>query len=113
MIDLSEIESIYLYSGYIDMRKGINGLIGLSSEIAGEGMGHKLFVFCGKRKDSLKILEMDYDGFWLYQKKLVTGRFNWPKKGNEIMPIDKRQLKWLLDGLPVVQKSAHRNVLHP
>lgn len=108
MISLEKIESIYLWTGYIDMRKSFNGLIGLAeSVVSKEEMGQKLFIFCGKRKNSIKVLEMDGDGWWLYQKKLVTGKFQWPKNANELMAIDKRQLLWLLDGLSPVQPKAH------
>ncbi len=114
MIDLTKIEAIYLYPGTTDMRKGINGLLGLASSfIDKNNMGNKLFIFCGKDKRNLKILEMDYDGFWLYQKRLVTGKFKWPKSISDTNIIDKRQLLWLLDGLSVVQPTAHKNVLNP
>ena len=47
MIELSRIESIYLWTGYIDMRKGFNGLIALAESIVPhESIGHRLFIFC-------------------------------------------------------------------
>lgn len=112
MIDLSKIDGIYLFSGFTDLRKGINGYIGLASTIMDKKqMPHKLFIFCGRNKRSLKILEMDYDGWWLYTKKLVTGKFMWPKEIEGKKLIDKRQLSWLLDGLNCVQKTAHNQPL--
>lgn len=114
MIDLSNIEGIYLYCGTTDMRKGINGLVGLTQEIIEKkDMAHRLFIFCGKDKRNLKILEMDYDGYWLYQKRLVTGKFKWPKSSEDSIVIEKRQLQWLLEGLSIIQPTAHKNVLNP
>ena len=114
MIDLSKIEGIYLYTEITDMRKGITGLLGLvTSFISKTDMGNRLFIFCGKDKRNIKILQMDYDGYWLYQKRLVTGKFKWPKSSDGTVIIDKRQLLWLLDGLSIVQKSAHQNILNP
>lgn len=112
MISLDGIASIYLWTGYIDMRKGFNGLIALAqSAVAKESMGHRLFLFCGRRKRSIKVLEMDTDGWWLYQKRLVTGKFDWPKDTGGIMTLDRRQLSWLLQGLSPVQPKAHDSVM--
>ena len=114
MIDLSKIEAIYLWAGPTDMRKGVNGLVGLAQGIMEtDKMAHRLFIFCGRNKRNIKILEVDYDGYWLYQKALVTGKFRWPKTGEGVAMIDKRQLQWLLEGLSPLQPTAHANVLYP
>lgn len=108
MIDLDRIEGIYLYQGITDMRRGINSLAALASTVMEKkDMLHRLFVFCGRDKRTLKILEMDVDGYWLYQKKCTTGKFTWPKPENGVVTIDKRQFSWLLDGLSQVQPKAH------
>ena len=113
MIDLGKVEGIYLQAGTTDMRKGITGLLGLAEQIVGkEDMAHRLFLFCGRDKRNIKIQETDYDGYWLYQKRLVTGKFAWPKAKDSVTSIDNRQLKWLLEGLSVIQPTAHENVLH-
>ena len=57
MIELEGINSIYLWTGYIDMRKGFNGLIALAESIVSrESVGHLLFIFCGRHKRSIKAL---------------------------------------------------------
>lgn len=109
MIDLKDIEGIYLYKGNTDMRMGIFGLSALAQTIIPvNDMRRRLFIFCGKTKKSVKILELDYDGWWLYQKRLINGKYVWPKNMDENTMIDKRQLQWLLDGLSIVQKYAHK-----
>lgn len=114
MIDTSKIEAIYVWSGPTDMRKGVNGLVGLAqSVIEREQMAHRLFIFCGRNKRNIKILEVDYDGYWLYQKVLVTGKFQWPKTEKGNLMIDRRQLDWLLQGLSMIQPKAHENVFYP
>lgn len=109
MIDLEHIDGIYLFTGATDMRCGIETLSALVSQLMDNKaeLKNKLFVFCSKDKRNLKVIEIDYDGWWLYQKKLVTGKFKWPKKQEDCYMIDKRQLMWLLDGLSVMQKTAH------
>ena len=53
---------VYIYCGYTNMGKSINGLLMLVQE----SFTLSLFVFCNKNRDRLKILEWDGDGFWLY-----------------------------------------------
>jgi len=71
--------------------------------------GH-LFVFCNRQKDKLKILRWDTNGFWLYYRRLERGRFKWPVQSSPGLSITRRQLQWLLDGLSIEQKQAHRAV---
>ena len=48
------------------MRKAINGLSVLVQEAGmGDLMGPHLFVFCGKRRDVIKVLYFDRSGFCL------------------------------------------------
>lgn len=35
-------------------------------------------------------------------------KFQWPKNEGEVRDITKRQMEWLLDGLQIDQKKAHR-----
>lgn len=100
---LSEFIKVYVHREPVDMRKQINGL----SEIVqlsgmGDLMGENLFVFCGKRKHSIKILYFDKSGFALWQKRLEEGKFIWPKKiADEVIHITPEQLSWLLEGYDV------------
>jgi transposase len=68
----------------------------------GELMGPNLFVFCGKRRHSIKILYFDKSGFALWQKRLEKERFAWPKKHeSEVVRLTPSQMQWLLDGYDV------------
>ena len=99
MIDLSEIRGIYLYPGFTDMRCGIRTLtIKVAASFGPEEYKKSLFVFCGRNKHSIKILEIDDDGTWLYQKRFHDGRFRWPKKGESAtVSLTRRQIQWLLE----------------
>lgn len=114
MINLEKIEAIYLFTGKTDLRASINGLSMIIQEsFPIEMIRNKLFVFCNKDKRNIKVIELDYDGFWLYQKKLHRGKFRWPKycESSQTMSIDKRQFRWLLDGLELIQKYAHEDIV--
>ena len=101
---------IYLAQEPVDMRKSINGLIILVE--AGfnlDPFSSALFVFANRQRNRIKILQWDFNGFWLHNKRLESGRFQWPvKHGCEVISVDRRQLGWLLDGLSIQQTKAHR-----
>jgi transposase len=72
------------------------------------------FVFCNRDRDKLKLLRWDHNGFWLYYRRLERGRFQWPRSvataTEPTQIVDRRQLAWLLDGLNLEQKRAHKPV---
>ena len=104
---------VYLAPGFTDMRKSIDGLALIVSEVqALNPLSESLFVFCNRARDKLKILHWQNNGFWLYYRRLEKGRFNWPQARvtDHSMTISRRQLNWLLDGLPIHQKKAHPQI---
>ena len=105
---------VYLAAGATDMRKSINGLALIVSEVMELApFSESLFVFCNRECNKLKILHWQTNGFWLYYRRLEKGQFNWPGVDHPARPValTQRELNWLLDGLPIEQKTAHK-VLH-
>ena len=102
---------VYLAMGFTDMRKSINGLSVLVSEYLelNPFSGH-LFVFCNRKRDMVKILYWDQNGFCLWHKKLEKHIFPWPDSKDQIKTIGKRELSWLLDGIDIHQKHAHKSL---
>lgn len=98
-----DFKGVYLHRDPVDMRKAINGLSVLVQEAGiGNLMGPYLFVFCGKRRDVIKVLYFDKSGFCLWQKRLEREKFPWPKKSNvENIQLSTEQFIWLLDGYDV------------
>ncbi len=61
-----------------DFRKGIDGLAGLCRNILREDpFSGCVFVFRNRRATAIKVLVYDGQGFWLCQKRLSQGRFQW------------------------------------
>ncbi len=57
MMRPSEEIEVYLYRGIVDMRKSINGLSAIVEEELGlSPFAPKLFVFCNRKRDKIKIL---------------------------------------------------------
>lgn len=104
---------VYLACGHTDMRKSINGLSAIvEGSFKLDPFSEAVFVFCNRSRDRLKILEWDGDGFWLYVKRLETGRFKWPVESpNETtMDLTGEELSLLLDSPKVIQKIRRKEV---
>lgn len=111
MIDLTKIENIYIIPGYTDMRKQADGLLSTISINNShlETKPNQLYIFCGKSRTIIKILEVDDTGVWIYYKRLNADKFIWPRDTN-ISLVEKRQLLWFLQGLNITQKTAHKAI---
>ena len=104
---------IYIACGHTDFRKQIEGLVAMVN------LQFKLdpfsdqcaFIFCNKKKNSIKVLRYDKNGFILASKKLLDEmKFQWPKDAAETKEITSQQLEWLLQGLSMEQKKALHTV---
>jgi len=104
---------IYLAVGSTDMRKAINGLSILVEDVLELNplSGH-LFAFCNKRRNMVKILYWDRNGFCLWHKRLEKHVFTWPESHEQILQLDVRELNWLLEGLDIRQAKAHESLCY-
>ena len=94
MLNIPASTKIFICTQPVDMRFSFDGLAGLVHAHFGMSplSGH-LFVFFSKRRDRMKILAWDVDGFVLYYKRLEKGTFCWVDKlqllpGSEILSTD-------------------------
>jgi transposase len=112
MLNSLDGTAVYLAAGDTDIRKSIDALAAIvSQEFDLDLFSNSLFVFCNRRRDKLKILYWDHNGFWLYYRRLERGHFRWPKlSGARTLCVSRRQLGWLLDGLTLEQHQAHAPV---
>ncbi|MCW4344098.1 MAG: IS66 family insertion sequence element accessory protein TnpB [Candidatus Thiodiazotropha endolucinida] len=98
---------VFLYSEPVDMRKSINGLATLvEQEMALSPFDRKLFVFCNRGRDKVKLLYWERNGFVLWYKRLEKFRFQWHW---DSMPshIDGDLLNRLLDGYDIRPPQPH------
>lgn len=100
---------IYLAREPVDLRKSIDGLSLLVSQVLGQDpFSAQLFVFVNRRRDKLKALSWDQNGFVLYYNRLERGHFRGPviPAGQTALVIEYRQLQWLRSGLSIEQRQA-------
>lgn len=64
------------------------------------------YVFSNRRRDWVKILGWERNGFWLLLKRLEKDRFIWPSA--EAAPtLTAEQLHWLLEGIDIAVVQRH------
>lgn len=91
---------VFLAPGATDLRKSINGLSALVEEnMRLDPFTGYLFGFCNQRRDLIKLLYWDRNGFALWMKRLEQDRFAWPVAAVQTLDLTGRELRWLLDGL--------------
>jgi transposase len=106
--DISNVQSIYIICGHTDMRKSIDGLCAIvQNELKMNPFDTSLYLFCGKKRDRIKALLYEKDGFILFYKRLTgQGNYKWPRNQLEVRNLTWREFSWLLDGLEIDQPKA-------
>jgi len=107
MLSLSSRQRYFLYRGVTDMRKGFNGLSGLvRSHMSQDLLSGDVFIFLNKRRDRIKLLVWDRNGFVVWYKVLEQGTFELPGAGNDTLELSWTDLQLLLEGIEI--KSVRR-----
>lgn len=106
---MDHTEHIYLAIGATDFRKQVEGLVAIvNKSFQLDAFSPTcVFIFCNKKKNAIKVLRYDKNGFILATKKLLEGmKFQWPKDTCDVRLITRQQVSWLLQGLEIEQKKA-------
>ena len=83
MLQITPQMKILVALAPVDFRKGIDGLVQLCKATLGQDpMSGAMFAFRNRRATAVKVLVYDGQGFWLCQKRLSRGRFNWWPKSS-------------------------------
>ena len=97
------IKKIIVATGRTDMRKGIDGLVSLVR--LNYGMNPletgTIFLFCVRRKNKIKCLAFEGDGFSLSVKRVTDGSFSWPNTPNEVLDLTFEQYDRLITGFTI------------
>ena len=109
--DFTGAEKVYVACGYTDLRCGIDGLAGIvQQQFQLDPFTNTLFLFCGRRRDRIKALYWEGNGFLLLYKRLESGSFQWPRNEAESRELTPQQYRWLMEGLQIDQPKAHKAV---
>ena len=109
--DFTGADRVYIACGYTDLRRGIDGLAAIvQQQFHLDPFTNTLFLFCGRRRDRIKALSWEGNGFVLLYKRLESGSFQWPRRESEARVLTPQQYRWLMEGLSVDQPKALRLV---
>lgn len=102
MLSIPSLVRVYLHAGPVNLHLGFDRLAGIVREQMGHDplSGH-LFVFHNRRRDRVKLLLWDDDGFAIFYKRLQAGVFRFPKvDGNsQSVQVTASELSMLLWGI--------------
>jgi len=88
---------IYFYTQPVDMRKSIDTLSVLVSEVLKMNpIDGSLFLFRGKSGNKLKALYYEMNCFTLWYRRLEKGRFIFKRDATGCIEMSREHLKWLL-----------------
>jgi len=69
-----------------------------------------LYVFTNKKRDKLKILYWEKNGFCLWYKSLQKERFKWPDSSHCVThSVNGEELNWLMDGFDLWNNKRKRS----
>ncbi|MCP4571749.1 MAG: IS66 family insertion sequence element accessory protein TnpB [bacterium] len=115
-LDRTVAGRIYLCTAPTDMRKGFDTLAVLVREFLGQDpMSGHLFLFISRRRDRLKVLYWDADGFAMWYKRLEQGTFRSPRVADDDAGVELKasELAMLLEGIDLksVKRSKRLRIL--
>lgn len=109
MFRLNANLTVHLHRDAIDFRKSINGLAAIvEHELGLDPFACAVYVFANRRRDRVKLLGWNRNGFWLLHKRLESERFIWPRDDVRVIQLTVQQLHWLLDGIDLAAMRGHQ-----
>src|SRR3954462_15702003 len=119
MLHLSAACKYYLYGGDADMRKGFDSLSGMvSQQMQLSALSGAVFIFVNRRRNQLKLLLWEGDGFSLYHKRLEQGTYELPAtaaQNNKTGSINltHQQLQLILQGISLKSVQHRKRYNYP
>jgi transposase len=116
MMHLPASVRVYLCTSPCDMRRSFDGLHALvTNSLQLDALAGHLFVFSNRRRDRIKILYWDRDGFAVWAKRLEEGTYAMPftERGEPRREITAQELGALLSGIDLSQAKRRKRYRRP
>jgi transposase len=116
MLSVPGTVKIFLCLTPTDMRKSIDGLAGLvDSVLEQDPLSGHLFVFAGKRRDRVKLLYFDGDGYAVWYKRLEVGVYRLPRAadGRTSVTLSAADLTMILSGVDLASVKRTKRYCKP
>ena len=112
MIGLPASVRVYLCTSPCDLRKSFDGLQAMvTGSMQLDALAGHLFCFANRRRDRVKILYWDRDGFVVWAKRLEEGTYAMPlaeSAGERRREVTAQELGALLSGIDLKQASRRK-----
>lgn len=111
MLSISRTDRYFVYAHAADMRKGFDGLCGLvREEFSKDPLSGDIFVFLNHRRDRIKLLQWQGDGFAVFSKRLEKGTYEraTAMDSRSAIEITSQQMLLILEGIPLLSKKRVR-----
>lgn len=112
MLTLSDARRYFLYRKQADMRKGFDRLCGLvRQELGKDPLSGDIFIFFNRRRNHVKLLLWERDGFSLYHKRLERGTYEIPSAAPDAVSAELKveELLLILQGISLKHiRKRHR-----
>jgi len=115
MIHLSDKCRYLYYTGIADMRKSFHGLAALVTyQMQCDVLNGDIYIFISKRRNAIKLLCFEGDGFALFYKRLEKGTFEIPSADSKsgVMVISDSELIFILKGVSLSQVKYRPRYSH-
>lgn len=97
MLNIPANARLFLCNKAVNMRKSFEGLSKIVEELFPEELFNgAFFIFISRKKDHMKVLYWDGDGFVIWYKRLEKGIFAVQKQSKQ---LDRKALLMLLEGV--------------
>lgn len=60
-----------------------------------------------RRRNRIKLLLYERNGFWLMLRRLEEDHFIWPRRQQAVIELTTEQLRWLLKGIDIDAMRRH------
>lgn len=117
MLVLSSSRRYFLYGKISDMRKGFDSLSGIvRDELKQNPLSGDIFIFFNRRRNQIKLLLFEGDGFSMYYKRLEKGTYEIPASENSSASIEIKsdELSLILQGISLIsvrRRPRYKNTL--
>ena len=109
MLNVPSPVRVFLCTVATDMRKSFSGLHGLIVEtLRQDPLSGDWFVFLNRRRDRLKVMTWEQDGFAIWYKQLQRGTFALPAGEGDSVRLSSRELALLLTGIDLKQTRPRK-----
>lgn len=91
--------SVYICTGYTDLRKSIDGLVRIIEDDYGlNPLAKALYCFAGRKTDRIKMLFYDGNGYFLLLRRLDHSHHIWPRVPGEMWKLTRAGFYSMLTG---------------